>query len=52
MLLTLSEKLCGSGNEGWLELSDFILKTLQLFVLCDFYFSPRINSHFLMGIQD
>jgi len=38
MLSKLSEKLYGSGNQGWLELSGLILKMLKLFVLYDFTF--------------
>jgi len=52
MLSTLSEKLYGSGNEGWLEMSDLILKMLKLFFCMTSYFSPRINSHYLTGGQD
>jgi hypothetical protein len=39
MLSTLSEKTCGSGNEGWLELSGLILKTLKTFYSVWLYIS-------------
>jgi hypothetical protein len=38
MMSTLSEKLYGSDNEAWLELSGLILKKLQHYTFCSVLF--------------